>query len=126
MLVSNVPLPAGTRTPGLKTADGKRLVPYAQRVEISDPSLQATFDEYPDHAVNYEYQSRKVKVADGSQQDDADAELPGRVIPRSQPSALNGNAMQQNAAPPKRRRRPGGRRIRTCLRGPGGSAGWGN
>jgi hypothetical protein len=98
VMVSNVPLPARYKNARLKTADGKRLVSYAQRVEIADPSLQATFNQYPDHAVNYEFQTRKVKVADGSQQDVATPSFLV-VIPRSQPSALSGNGMQ-NAAPP--------------------------
>jgi hypothetical protein len=98
VMVSNVPLPARYKNARMQTADGKRLVAYAQRVEISDPSLQATFDKYPEHAVNYEFQTRKVKVADGSQQD---VPTPSFlvIIPRAQPSALSGNGMQ-NAAPP--------------------------
>jgi hypothetical protein len=99
VLVSNVPLPARYKNARLRTADGKKIVAYAQRVEIADPSLQATFNQYPDHAVNYEFQTRKVKLADGSMQD-----LPTPsflvIIPRAQPSALSGNGMQ-NVPPPQ-------------------------
>jgi len=98
VLVSNVPLPARYKNARMRTADGKKIVAYAQRVEVADPSLQATFDKYPDHAVNYEFQSRKVKLADGSQ---VDMPTPSFlvVIPRAQPSALSGNGLQATTPP---------------------------
>lgn len=99
VLVSNVPLPARYKNARMRTADGKKIVAFAQRIEVADPSLQATFDKYPDHSVNYEFQSRKVRLADGSQ---LDMPTPSFlvVIPRALPSALSGNGMQPGAAPP--------------------------
>jgi hypothetical protein len=93
VLVSNVPLPARFKNARLRTADGKRVVSYAQRVEIADPSLQATFNQFPDHAVNYEIQRRKIKDDDGKVHDVSDPSFLV-VIPRPEASALSGNGLQ--------------------------------
>jgi hypothetical protein len=98
VMVSNVPLPARYKNARIKTNDGKRLVSYAQRVEIADPSLQATFRQYPEHAVNYEIHTRKVQAADGTQHDVVTPSFLV-VIPRAQPSALSGNGMRNTATP---------------------------
>ena len=98
VMVSNVPLPARYKNARIKTNDGKRLVSYAQRVEIADPSLQATFRQYPEHAVNYEIHTRKVQAADGTQHDVVTPSFLV-VIPRAQPSALSGNGMQNMTNP---------------------------
>jgi hypothetical protein len=98
VMVSNVPLPARYKNARIKTSDGKRLVSYAQRVEIADPSLQATFRQYPEHAVNYEFHTRKVQGADGKSHDVVTPSFLV-IIPRAQPSALSGNGLQNMAAP---------------------------
>jgi hypothetical protein len=91
VMVSNVPLPDRYRNARIRTNDGQRLVSFAQRVEIADPSLDATFKQYPQHAVNYEFHSRKVKGEDGKVVDVADPSFLV-VIPHEEPSALSGNS----------------------------------
>jgi hypothetical protein len=93
VLVSNAPLPAKYKNARMRTPDGKRIVSYAQRVEIADPSLQATFNQFPDHAVNYEIQKRRIKDDDGKVRDVTDPSFLV-VIPRPEASALNGNGLQ--------------------------------
>jgi hypothetical protein len=93
VLVSNVPLPARFKNARLRTPDGKRVVSYAERVEIADPSLQATFNQFPDHAVNYEIQKRRVKDDDGKVHDVTDPSFLV-VIPRPEASALSGSGLQ--------------------------------
>jgi hypothetical protein len=88
VMVSNVPLPERYKNARLKTADGQRLVSYAQRVEIADPSLSATIKQYPQHAVNYEFHSRKVKAEDGKVVDVPDPSFLV-IIPREEPSGLS-------------------------------------
>jgi hypothetical protein len=69
LLVTDVPLSNKYRNARLSTRDGQRLVSYAQRIEIADPSLNATLREYPEHCVNYEARSRTVKQADGTKKE---------------------------------------------------------
>jgi len=90
VLVSPVPLPDRYKNAKMKTADGQRLVPYAQRVEIADPSLTATFKEYPYHYVNYEAMKKKVKTVDGTMQDRIAPSLLV-TIPRDAQDAVNNN-----------------------------------
>jgi hypothetical protein len=68
MLITQEPLPAKYQKAKMRTSDGQRLVPFAQRIEIADKSLDAVLKEYPYHFVNYEAQARKMKAADGSTQ----------------------------------------------------------
>jgi hypothetical protein len=65
MLITDRPLPARYQNAKMKTRDGQRLVPYAERIEIVDKSLSATFQEYPYNYVNYEAQAQQVKNAEG-------------------------------------------------------------
>jgi hypothetical protein len=98
VLVSNIPLPARFKNARLRTPDGKRIVSYAERVEIADPSLQAVLNQFPDHAVNYEIQRRKIKDDNGKVQEVTDPSFLV-VIPRPEASALSGNGLQNfNAA----------------------------
>jgi len=65
MLISSTPLPSRYQGAKMKTRDGQRLVPYAERIDIADKSLAATFKEYPYNYVNYEAQAKQVKTAEG-------------------------------------------------------------
>jgi hypothetical protein len=90
VLVSADPLPERYRNAkGMTSADGHKIVPYAQRVEIADPSLQATMTEYPNHWVNYQMYSTKRKNKDGTEREVLSPSLLV-VIPRQEPSALSG------------------------------------
>jgi len=93
VLVSNIPLPARYKNARMRTNDGKRIVSYAQRVEIADPSLQATFNQFPDHAINYEIQKRRIKGDNGKMRDVTDPSFLV-VIPRAEASVLSGGGMQ--------------------------------
>jgi hypothetical protein len=88
-------LPARFKNARLRDAEGKRVVSYAERVEIADPSLQAAFNQFPDHAVNYEIQKRKVKDDDGKVHEVTDPSFLV-VIPRAEASALSGGGGLQN------------------------------
>jgi hypothetical protein len=69
LFVTDVPLSDKYRHARLNTRDGQRLVSYAQRIEITDQSLTATLQQYPEHCVNYEARSRTVKQADGTKKE---------------------------------------------------------
>jgi hypothetical protein len=86
MLVSNVPLTSRYQGAKMKTRDGQRLVPYAERAEVVDKSLAATFKEYPYNYVNYEAQAKQVKAADGKIETQIAPSLLVRV-PRTDPGA---------------------------------------
>jgi hypothetical protein len=122
ILVSNAPLPARYRNVNMKTADGQRLVPYAQRVEIIDPSLLATMRDYPIHYVNYEAMKKQVKTVDGKMADRISPSFLVKV-PRDDVSVLGNGANGANgflnptgmpAAPPQdsTRQPAGGGRLR--------------
>jgi len=106
MLITDTPLPARYQNARLKTSDGQRLIPYAQRTDIVDKSLIATLHDYPYHYVNYEATSKKVKNADGAMVDRISPSFLIKV-PHEAPSLLNGGAAgvggflnPDNAAPP--------------------------
>jgi hypothetical protein len=105
MLITDTPLPARYQNARLKTSDGQRLIPYAQRTDIIDKSLIATLHDYPYHYVNYEATSKKVKNADGAMVDRISPSFLIKV-PHEAPSLLNGGGgvggflNPDNAAPP--------------------------
>jgi hypothetical protein len=104
MLIVDHPLPARYQNAHLKTSDGQRLIPYAQRTDIVDKSLIATLHDYPYHYVNYEATSKKVKNADGKMVDRISPSFLIKV-PHEAPSLLNGGGVggflnADNAAPP--------------------------
>ncbi len=91
LLVTDAPLPARYKGARMKTADGHRIIPLAERVEIADPSLKAVFQEYPYHYVNYQAYSKKVKTEDGTMKERVSPSFLVK-IPRAAPSVLNGTA----------------------------------
>jgi hypothetical protein len=104
MLVTDHPLPARYQNARMKTSDGQRLVPYAQRIEIIDKSLNATFNDFPYHYVNYEATSKQEKTADGKLQNRISPSFLVKV-PHEDASVLNGGGgvqglLNPNGAPP--------------------------
>ena len=89
ILVSNIPLPEKYRRADMKTSDGQKIRAFAERIEIADPSLQATMTEYPDHWVNYQRFAKTVKAADGTNHEQISPSFLV-IIPHSEPSALSG------------------------------------
>jgi cell division septation protein DedD len=88
-MVSSDPLPERYKNARMKTRDGQKIVPFAQRVEIADVSLKATLKEYPEHFVNYEAPKKVVKDADGVQREVVSPSFLVK-IPRDDPNFLNG------------------------------------
>jgi hypothetical protein len=121
MLITSTPLPPRYQGAKMKTRDGQRLVPYAERAEVVDKSLAATFKEYPYNYVNYEAMARQVKTAEGKSETRIAPSLLVRV-PRAEPGAGaagagDGGLFNQTgvpAAPPvdSTRQRPGTTRLR--------------
>jgi hypothetical protein len=104
MLVTSTPLPSRYQGAKMKTKDGQRLVPYAERIEILDKSLSATFKEYPYNYVNYEAQAKQVKTAEGKIETQIAPSLLVRV-PREDlgagaPGTGSGGLFNQTGAPP--------------------------
>jgi len=105
IMVSGEVLPDRFQKASLSGNDGHKIRSYAQRIEIIDPSLKATMAEYPEHVVNYETSSQKVKTTDGSLKRITAPSLLV-VIPRNvETSALAGDGgmpgmLNQVGAPP--------------------------
>ena len=98
LLVTDAPLPARYKGARMKTTDGHRVIPLAERVEIADPSLKAVFQEYPYHYVNYQAYSKRVKTEDGTMKERVSPSFLVK-IPRVAPSVLNGGATPPNFLP---------------------------
>ena len=88
LLVTDAPLPARYKGARMRTSDGHKVIPLAERVEIADPSLKAVFQEYPYHYVNYQAYSKKVKTEDGTVKERITPSFLVK-IPRAAPSVLN-------------------------------------
>jgi hypothetical protein len=104
MLITDRPLPARYQNARMKTNDGQRLVPYAQRIEILDKSLTATFNDFPYHYVNYEATAKQEKTAEGKMQNRISPSFLVKV-PHEDASVLNGGGgvqglLNPNGAPP--------------------------
>ena len=67
ILVLPQPLPQGTRTDDIYTADGEKVKVMVPRIQVLDPTLTAMMEKYPHNAVNGAVRYHYIQTSSGEQ-----------------------------------------------------------